>query len=144
VISVLGSVLESDDGTALEPVSKEVSAMKKLVVPSLLGLVALVGLVAAYPLALAGGTTGERSDCPGKVVCPLTGEEVCKDRCPLTAKATKTDPTRADCPGQIECPLTGELVCRDQCPATEAAKSADTTALVSDEDAELPPCCRTK
>ncbi len=25
------------------------------------------------------------ADCPGKVVCPLTGELVCKDRCPLGA-----------------------------------------------------------
>lgn len=26
---------------------------------------------------------GERPDCPGKIVCPLTGKLVCKDRCPL-------------------------------------------------------------
>ncbi len=117
--------------------------MKRLIVPSLLGLVALVGLAVAYPLAKA-STKAERSDCPGKVVCPLTGEEVCRDRCPLAAKAEKTDPTRADCPGQIECPLTGELVCRDQCPATEAAKPADTTAVASEEEADLPPCCRKK
>lgn len=24
-----------------------------------------------------------RADCPGQVACPLTGELVCKDRCPL-------------------------------------------------------------
>lgn len=29
----------------------------------------------------------ERADCPGKVVCPLTGELVCRDRCPLDAAA---------------------------------------------------------
>ena len=117
--------------------------MKKLIVPSLLGLVALVGLAAAYPLAKA-SNGAERSDCPGKVVCPLTGEEVCKDRCPLAAKGEKTDPTRADCPGQIECPLTGELVCRDKCPATEAAKPAEKAAVASEEEADLPPCCRNK
>ena len=117
--------------------------MKKLVIPSLLGLVALVGLVAVYPLAKA-STWAERSDCPGKVICPLTGQEVCKDRCPLTAKAEKTDPTRADCPGQVECPLTGELACRDKCPVTEAAKPAGSTVLVPEEEAELPPCCRNK
>lgn len=117
--------------------------MKRLTLTSLFGVLAL-GLVAAtYPLATA-SSKAKRSDCPGKVVCPLTGEEVCKDRCPLAAKAEKTDPTRADCPGQIECPLTGELVCRDQCPTTEAAKSADTTALASEEEVELPPCCRNK
>jgi len=111
--------------------------MKRLIVPSLLGLVALVGLVAAYPLAKA-NTNTERSDCPGKVVCPLTGEEVCRDRCPLAATAEKTDPTRADCPGQIECPLTGELVCRDKCPATEAAKPVESTAVASEEESDLP------
>lgn len=117
--------------------------MKRLVITSLLGLVALVGLLAAYPLAKA-NTKAERSDCPGKVVCPLTGEKVCKDLCPLTAKAKETDPKRADCPGQVECPLTGELVCRDKCPVTDAAKPADTTAFVSEEEAALPPCCRDK
>lgn len=60
--------------------------MKKLALTSLFGLVALVGLAAAYPLASASGTKETRSDCPGKVTCPLTGEEVCKDRCPLAAK----------------------------------------------------------
>ncbi|MDQ2622599.1 MAG: hypothetical protein M3Y45_06120 [Actinomycetota bacterium] len=117
--------------------------MKRFIIPSLLGLVALVGLVAAYPLANA-STGAERSDCPGKVVCPLTGEEVCKDRCPLAAKAEKTDTTRADCPGQVECPLTGELVCRDECPVTGAVKPAESKALALEEEAELPPCCRNK
>lgn len=50
------------------------------------------------------------ADCPGKVTCPLTGETICKDRCPLI------DPDRPDCPGRIECPATGELVCEDRCP----------------------------
>lgn len=27
--------------------------------------------------------SAERPDCPGKVVCPLTGELVCADRCPI-------------------------------------------------------------
>lgn len=117
--------------------------MKKLTLTSLFALVAVAGLAAAYPLAQANGSKETRSDCPGKVVCPLTGVEVCKDRCPLAAK--KTGLTRADCPGQVECPLSGELVCRDKCPVTNTAKSADTKeALASDEDAELPPCCRNK
>ena len=116
--------------------------MKKLVLTSLFGLVALVGLAVAYPLAEASGSKETRADCPGKVTCPLTGEEVCKDKCPLTAR--KTDATRADCPGQIECPLTGELVCLDKCPATDAAKPVDSTALGSEQEAELPPCCRAK
>lgn len=52
----------------------------------------------------------ERTDCPGTVICPLTGEETCKDECPLI------DPNLPDCPGKIVCPLTGELICKDQCP----------------------------
>ena len=116
--------------------------MRTLALRSAVAVLALSGLV-ALPLAFAGARQ-ERSDCPGKVVCPLTGEEVCKDRCPLAAKARKTDATRADCPGQVECPLTGELVCRDECPVTDAAKPAETTAPASEEEAELPPCCRNR
>ncbi|MBI4586007.1 MAG: hypothetical protein HY717_18510 [Planctomycetes bacterium] len=56
-----------------------------------------------------------RSDCPGQIVCPITGEKVCRDQCPLV------DPYLPDCPGKIECPLTGELVCRDRCPAQTSA-----------------------
>ncbi len=85
---------------------------------------------------LMAGTTGaaslvdsqlSRPDCPGKIVCPLTGEEVCKDLCPLQETA------RDDCPGKVLCPLTGEPVCVDRCPLQ---KSADKQAL--------PPCCRKK
>jgi hypothetical protein len=101
--------------------------MKKLTLWSSFVVIAL-GVILAYPLAFADGRH-ERSDCPGKVICPLTGEEVCKDRCPLTVK--KTDSTRADCPGQIECPLTEELVCRDQCPVATlyASKAGDGRGL---------------
>lgn len=75
------------------------------------------GGLGAYQLARA----GERPDCPGKIICPLTGEEICKDQCPLI------DPNRPDCPGKIQCPLTEELVCRDRCPlGAEAAKVATT------------------
>ncbi len=82
-----------------------------------------------------------RSDCPGKVKCPLSGEMVCKDKCPLV------DANRADCPGKIECPLTGELVCKDRCPL---AAAKDKTGVSEEEvtppiaDSELPPCCRNR
>ena len=56
----------------------------------------------------------EGRDCPGKIVCPQTGELVCRDKCPTI------DPNRPDCPGRIVCPLTGKLVCRDRCPAKQA------------------------
>lgn len=111
--------------------------MRKLAFWGALAVVALSGAL-AFPLVFAGTL---RSDCPGKFVCPLTGNEVCKDRCPLSAK--KTDSTRADCPGQIECPLTGELICRDKCPAATTAKADVVTQEVAvAEDADLPPCCR--
>jgi len=50
----------------------------------ILSTAAVAGLV----LTAFGGmrlfaSTGERPDCPGKIVCPLTGQLVCKDRCPL-------------------------------------------------------------
>jgi hypothetical protein len=89
------------------------------------GLLLMLGVtVAAYGFSRA----GERVDCPGTVLCPLTGEEVCKDQCPLT------DASRADCPGKVECPLNGELVCRDKCPLGADSKTAET-------DEELPACC---
>ena len=92
------------------------------------GLLLVLGVsVAAY-----GFTFGSaRIDCPGKVVCPITGEEVCKDQCPLI------DASRSDCPGKIECPLTGELVCRDECPLGAGKAEAQAKS-------DLPPCCRGK
>lgn len=94
----------------------------------IVGLLLMLGVsVAAYDFSRA----SERADCPGKVVCPLTGEEVCKDRCPLV------DADRADCSGKMECPLNGELICRDECPVGAEEKTAEA-------DEELPPCCRAK
>lgn len=75
---------------------------------SLLGLGGLA-LATAGAFRLAGSGT-DRADCPRKIFCPLTGEEICRDQCPTI------DSGREDCPGRIECPLTGELVCVDQCP----------------------------
>ena len=72
-------------------------------------LIAVVVLTAAAG-AYGFSQVGEQTACLGRLVCPLTGEEICKDECPLV------DASRSDCPGKIECPLTGELVCRDQCP----------------------------
>ena len=94
----------------------------------IVGLLLMLGLtVAAYGFSRA----GEPADCPGKIDCPLTGQEVCKDRCPLV------DANRADCPGKVDCPLTGDLVCRDECPLGAGGKTAKS-------DEELPPCCRSE
>ncbi len=96
--------------------------MRSKLLLSLAAAVILGG--AAYSLAFA--TSEERSDCPGKVLCPITGEEVCKDRCPLF------DAARPDCPGKVECPLTGELVCGDECPIeATTATAVDTNAASS-------------
>jgi hypothetical protein len=59
----------------------------------------------------------ERTDCPGKITCPLTGEVICRDQCP------RVDADRGDCPGRIECPDTGELACVDRCTASEETSS---------------------
>ena len=82
-------------------------------------------LLGAAAGAYGFGQVGEQSACPGRVVCPLTGEEVCKDECPLV------DASRSNCPGKIECPLTGELVCRDRCPlgATRFSNSSPAERL---------------
>lgn len=53
--------------------------------------------VGAY--ALAGGGQAGRLDCPGTVVCPLTGEAVCRDRCPLGVDQSKTAAGAPSCAG---------------------------------------------
>jgi len=93
---------------------------------SLAVLLSAAAGITAFAMASSGS---ERSDCPGKIVCPLTGGLVCKDRCPLDQTAE-----RNDCPGRIVCPLTGAPVCKDRCPLGETAAAAPLT--------QRPPCCR--
>ncbi len=45
--------------------------------------VVIVLAIGAGVTAYAATARSERTDCPGKIVCPLTGELVCTDRCPL-------------------------------------------------------------
>jgi hypothetical protein len=97
--------------------------MKKTALWTAAAIVVLTGGLSAYRLAFA---SGDRPDCPGKIICPITEEEICKDQCPLL------DPARPDCPGKIECPLTGELVCADRCPLGSATPQKD----------RVPSCCR--
>ena len=47
---------------------------------------AAVGL-ATFAAVSGGAGETERADCPGKIVCPITGELVCKDKCPLNESA---------------------------------------------------------
>jgi len=90
-------------------------------IASLTALGALAAGAAGF--ASASKITATNDACPGKIVCPRTGELVCRDQCP------RVDANRADCPGRIECPLTGELVCADRCPAE------------AEPGATLPTCC---
>lgn len=87
------------------------------------------GLIGVASLASFAVANSDRPDCPGKIVCPLTGKLVCKDQC------SARDANRDDCPGQIVCPLTGQLVCKDRCPL------GDTDTKNTDTDAK-PSCCR--
>ena len=88
---------------------------------------AVLGIVAFGGFDLASADS-ERPDCPGKIICPLTGQPVCADKCPLK------DPLREDCPGRIVCPLTGELVCKDRCPLGDGTKASAKTK-------SKPSCC---
>ena len=96
--------------------------MKKFALAAAAVVLLLGGTVLALGFSAAGT---QRDDCPGTITCPLTGEEVCKDRCPLL------DAERWDCPGKIECPLTGDVVCADRCPLSE----------VIDEPEQAESCC---
>ncbi len=86
-------------------------------------VLALAGGLGAYHLVFA---SGGRAECPGKIICPITGEEICKDQCPLVAA------DRPDCPGKIECPLTDQPVCRDRCPVSKDRAKTD----------KAPSCCQ--
>lgn len=70
---------------------------KILIATALLGGVGL----AAVPFSGALGSAQNRADCPGRLVCPLTGELVCRDRCPLDAQGdadVETDAILSDLP----------------------------------------------
>lgn len=99
--------------------------MKRMALTLALLAVVTGGSVLAYGITRP---SAGRPDCLGTVACPITGDEVCKDRCPLL------NANRSDCPGQIACPITGELVCRDECPLAKTAGATDAT----------PACCRAK
>ncbi|TAJ24754.1 MAG: hypothetical protein EPO68_01055 [Planctomycetota bacterium] len=51
--------------------------MKKRVIGAVVVVLCLAGGAYAYRAMSA------RPDCPGKVVCPLTGETICADQCPV-------------------------------------------------------------
>ena len=62
--------------------------MNTLLTTMAIGVVALAigGGWAAYQAR--GPAAVDRPDCPGQIRCPLSGELVCRDRCPLEAQGT--------------------------------------------------------
>lgn len=68
--------------------------MKSIALTSALLAVVTGGSVLAYGITRP---SAERPDCPGTVVCPITGELVCRDECPLAKTAGATDATPACC-----------------------------------------------
>lgn len=95
---------------------------------SMVMIITLTGLgLATLGAAKLATAQADRPDCPGRIVCPRTGELVCRDKCPTV------DQDRPDCPGRIVCPLTGKLVCKDRCPAEQDKSNAI---------AAVPSCCR--
>lgn len=68
--------------------------MLKLMTPSIL-VVAIA--IAATAYAISSSSSTDRVDCPGKIVCPLTGEPVCKDRCPLGEENDKEQSVLPSC-----------------------------------------------
>lgn len=71
--------------------------MLKLMTP--IALIAPAAItVTAYVVSFSSST--DRADCPDKIVCLLTGDLVCKDRCPVhdTDTAEAVEPPSC-CPG---------------------------------------------
>ncbi len=104
-----------------------------------LGL-AVMGFAAFGGMTLVSAQS-DRADCPGQIVCPQTGELICRDKCPTL------DANRADCPGRIVCPQTGELICVDRCPLGEKGSKgnpADDVTMVHDGATAdgKPSCCK--
>jgi len=81
--------------------------MRKTAVGSLAALVLLAGgifgyatLFAARPASAPPATVLvdlDRPDCPGKIVCPRTGELICRDRCPLNSEQHRERDAVPDC-----------------------------------------------
>ena len=51
--------------------------------PNALMSIELMTCIAAISLAPAEARAQDRPDCPGRIICPSTGDLVCNDRCPL-------------------------------------------------------------
>ncbi len=84
--------------------------MRKAALWMLAAAVLLAGGISTYQFAFAGGRAiaspgaiaidPDRPDCPGKVVCPITGELVCRDRCPLGPGGDREEEAPPCCRGR--------------------------------------------
>jgi hypothetical protein len=79
--------------------------MRKVAIMAATGAVAVAaGGMAAHML----GNDPDRPDCPGRIVCPITGDTICADQCPLEAQAREVSlpvteaPLRPCCTGKTE------------------------------------------
>lgn len=53
--------------------------------------------IAVTVFAVSSSSSTSRTDCPGKIVCPLTGDLVCKDHCPLGKEKNEERPVLSSC-----------------------------------------------
>ncbi len=60
--------------------------MKKGMAMAAMGAMAAGAAVAGSASAPPAPRAPQRADCPGKIICPLTGELVCIDQCPAGTK----------------------------------------------------------
>ena len=60
--------------------------MKK---PKLIALAVMIALPVLAAAAMTAAALATRSDCPGTKICPVTGKEICADRCPLPCCARR-------------------------------------------------------
>lgn len=70
-------------------------------------LIVAVALIAGGAVSIA----SSGNDCPGVMTCPLTGQVICVERCPIT------HPDAEPCPGTKVCPTTGQTICVERCSA---------------------------
>lgn len=74
--------------------------MCKTVAASALSAAGLMGLSGCAATASPSGSMAvatERADCPGKIVCAITGELICADRCPAESGMAVASGTSSCC-----------------------------------------------
>lgn len=75
--------------------------LRVMIIKGILGAILLtvamtVGMTASG-LGSGNAPLAERADCPGQITCPLTGQLVCRDYCPVGASLVVTEIEQASC-----------------------------------------------